>query len=217
MKSVRILIADDHAVVRRGLRALLETQRGWTVCGEARNGSEAVQKAEQHQPDIVILDIGMPELNGVVATVRIREVAPRTRVLVLTMHSSEELIQSCLRAGAQGYVLKSDAEQELVLAVEALILHRTFFTQAASNVVLDSLREKQNGGSEEALVGRLTWREREIMQLLAEGRTNKEVGVTLGIGTRTVESHRQNLMSKLHLRTASDLVRYAIRKKLIEP
>lgn len=217
MKSVSILIADDHAVVRRGLRALLETQSGWTICGEASDGNEVVQKAGQHQPDVVILDIGMPDLNGLVATVRIREVAPQARVLVLTMHSSEELIQSCLMAGAQGYVLKSDAERDLISAVEALAQHKTFFTQAATNVVLENLRDKQNGAGGEPLVELLTRREQEIVQLLAEGRSNKEVGASLGIGTRTVESHRASIMRKLHLRTFSDLMRYAIRKKMVEP
>jgi DNA-binding NarL/FixJ family response regulator len=217
MKSVSILIVDDHAVVRRGLRALLETQRGWTICGEACDGGEAVQKAEELQPDVVILDIAMPQLNGVVATVRILEVAPRARVLALTMHSSEELIQSCLKAGAQGYVLKSDAERDLIRAVDALIRHKTFFTQAATNVILDSLRDKPNGAGDGALAERLTYREQEIMQLLAQGKTNKEVGASLGIGIRTVESHRGNIMSKLRLHTTSDLVRYAIRKKLVEP
>jgi DNA-binding NarL/FixJ family response regulator len=214
MKSVSILIADDHAVVRRGLRALLETQPGWTICGEASDGIEAVQKAGKHQPDVVILDIAMPELNGRLATVRIREVAPQARVLVLTLHSSEELIQSCLRAGAQGYVLKSDAERDLISAVDALVQHKTFFTQAATNVVLENLRDKQNGTGE---IERLTSREQEIVQLLALGKSNKEVAGSLGIGTRTVESHRANIMSKLHLRTLSDLVRYAIREKMVEP
>lgn len=217
MSSINILIVDDHAVVRRGLRALLETHRGWKVCGEACDGNEAVRKAEENQPDVVILDVSMPEMNGVMATVRIREVAPHAKVLVLTMHSSEELIQSCLRAGAQGYVLKSDAERDLISAVESLSRNRTFFSQAATNVVLENLREKQNGTGEEALIDNLTSREQEIMQLLVQGRTNKEVGALLGIGARTVESHRWNIMNKLHLSTFSDLVRYAIRKKMVEP
>lgn len=217
MKSVSILIADDHAIVRHGLRVLLETQPGWTICGEAQNGYEAIRKAEHLQPDIVILDISMPELNGVVATNRIREVAPRARILVLTMHSSEELIQSCLHAGAQGYVLKSDAERDLISAVNALAQNKTFFTEVATNVVLENLRLQKNGTGEETTLERLTYREREIMQLLAEGRTNKEVGAKLGIGIRTVESHRERIMNKLHLETIGDLVRYAIRNKFVEP
>ena len=213
---VAILIVDDHTVVRRGLRALLETQPGWTICGEASNGNEAVEKAAQQQTDVVILDIGMPEMNGVVATVRIREVAPQARVLVLTMHNGEELIHSCLEAGAQGYVLKSDAERDLISAVQALVQHKTYFTQSATNVVLESLRDRQREPTEETSGERLTSREQEVVQLLAEGRSNKEVAATLGIGTRTVESHRANIMSKLHLGTFSDLMRYAIRKKIVE-
>ena len=217
MKPFAILIADDHTVVRRGLRALLETQPGWTICGEASNGSEAVEKAEKQQPDVVILDIGMPGMNGVLATIRIREVAPQARVLVLTMHNSEELIQSCLEAGAQGYVLKSDAERDLISAVDALIQHKTYFSQSATNVVLETFRDKQREASEETSADRLTSREQEIVQLLAEGRSNKEVAASLGIATRTVESHRANIMSKLHLGTFSELMRYAIRKKMVEP
>ncbi|HEX7959178.1 MAG TPA: response regulator transcription factor [Terriglobales bacterium] len=216
MNPVAILIVDDHTVVRRGLRALLETQPGWTICGEASNGNEGVEKAAQQQPDVVILDIGMPEMNGVVATVRIREVAPHARVLVLTMHNGAELIQSCLEAGAQGYVLKSDAERDLISAVQAVVQHKTYFTESATNVVLESLRDKQGEATQETSGERLTSREQEVVQLLAEGRSNKEVAATLGIGTRTVESHRAKIMSKLHLGTFSDLMRYAIRKRIVE-
>src|SRR5262249_53436926 len=162
--------------------------------GEASNGSEAVEKAEKQQPDVVILDIGMPGMNGVLATIRIREVAPQARVLVLTMHNSEELIQSCLEAGAQGYVLKSDAERDLISPVDALIQHKTYFSQSATNVVLETFRDKQREASEETSADRLTSREQEIVQLLAEGRSNKEVAASLGIATRTVESHRANIM-----------------------
>ena len=216
MKPVSILIADDHAVVRRGLRALLETRPTWSVCGEALNGSQAVEQAAHLQPDVVILDISMPELNGVAATARMREVAPKSRVLVLTMHNSEELIQSCLRAGAQGYLLKSDAERDLISAVDALIAGKTFFTQAATGLVLDSLRGRQNG-SNDLTFNRLTNREKEIAQLLVEGWSNKEIGDKLGIGSRTVESHRATVMKKLQLQNFSELVRYAVRTKMIEP
>jgi len=216
MKPVSILIADDHAVVRRGLRALLETLPSWSVSGEALNGSQAVEKAAHLQPDVVILDISMPELNGVAAIARIHEVAPKSRVLVLTMHSSEELIQSCLRAGAQGYLLKSDAERDLISAVEALVKGKTFFTQAATGLVLESLRGRQNE-TDDLAFNRLTNREKEIAQLLVEGWSNKEVGDKLGIGSRTVESHRARIMRKLQLHSFGDLVRYAIRIKMIEP
>ena len=217
MKPVSILLVDDHAVVRRGLRALLETLPTWRVCGEALNGSEAVEKAAHLQPDVVILDISMPGLNGVAAAARIHEVAPKSRVLVLTMHSSEELIQSCLRAGAEGYLLKSDAEQDLISAVEALIRGKTFFTQAATGVVLGSLRGQQDRSNDDLTYKHLTNREKEVAQLLVEGRSNKEVGDKLGIGSRTVESHRARIMKKLQLQSFGDLVRYAIRTKMIEP
>jgi len=217
MKPVSILIADDHAVVRRGLRALIETLPQWNVSGEAVDGSEAVEKAAHLQPDIVVLDISMPGLNGVAAAARIRDVAPKSRVLVLTMHSSEELIQSCLRAGAQGYLLKSDAERDLIAAVEALIKGKTFFTTAATGVVLGSLRGQQYESQDDLTYNRLTNREREVAQLLVEGRSNKEVADQLGIGSRTVESHRARIMQKLELHSFGDLVRYAIRIKMIEP
>jgi len=217
MKSVSILIADDHAVVRRGLRALLGTQSGWSVCAEASDGRMAVEMAGEHQPDIVILDIGMPELNGLDAMVRIRHIAPQTRILVLTMHGSEEWIQSCLGAGAHGYVLKSDAERDLVSAVEALANNEPFFTPGATNVVVEDARENSNVADEGLFVDRLTCREHEVAQLLAAGKSNKEVGASLGISTRTVESHRAAIMSKLQLHSVSDLVRYAIRRRMIEP
>jgi DNA-binding NarL/FixJ family response regulator len=216
MKSVSILIADDHAVVRRGLRALLGTQKDWSICAEASDGKMAVEKAGEHQPDIVILDIGMPELNGLDAMVKIRDIAPKTRILVLTMHDSEEWIQSCLRAGAQGYVLKSDAERDLVSSVEALANNETFFTPR-TNVVVEDAHENSIVGGEGLFVERLTCREHEIAQLLAGGKSNKEVGARLRISTRTVESHRAAIMSKLQLHSVSDLVRYAIRRRMIEP
>jgi DNA-binding NarL/FixJ family response regulator len=215
MKSVSILIADDHAVVRRGLRALLGTQKDWSICAEASDGKMAVEKAGEHQPDIVILDIGMPELNGLEAMVKIRDIAPKSRILVLTMHGSEEWIQSCLSTGAQGYVLKSDAERDLVSAVEALANNETFFTPR-TNVVVEDAHENSNVG-EGLFVECLTCREHEIAQLLAGGKSNKEVGARLRISTRTVESHRAAIMSKLQLHSVSDLVRYAIRRRMIEP
>jgi len=177
----------------------------------------AVEMAGEHQPDIVILDIGMPELNGLDAMVRIRHIAPQTRILVLTMHGSEEWIQSCLGAGAHGYVLKSDAERDLVSAVEALANNEPFFTPGATNVVVEDARENSNVADKGLFVDRLTCREHEVAQLLAAGKSNKEVGASLGISTRTVESHRAAIMSKLQLHSVSDLVRYAIRRRMIEP
>lgn len=215
-KAVSILIADDHVVVRRGLRALLETQPGWRVCAEADNGLEAVRKAEQLRPDLVILDISMPDLNGISATARIRKAIPNSRILVLSMHCTEELVDATVKAGAQGYMLKSDAERDLVAAVDALAHHKTFFTHAATQILLDGFRNPQRRMRGE-LDGRLTHRERQIVQSLAEGRSNKEVAARLSISVRTVENHRAKIMEKLHLRSFSNLVRYAIRNKIVEP
>jgi DNA-binding NarL/FixJ family response regulator len=213
MKLLSILIADDHAVVRRGLRSLLETQPGWRVCGEARNGREAVQKAEQLKPDLAILDISMPELNGLEAVARILKAVPNIHVLILTMHSSEELMEAALKAGAQGYVLKSEAERDLLAAVYALARGNTFFGEATSEFLLDGFRDKPGWIASEAC---LTHREREILQLLGEGGTNKEVAAKLSISPRTVENHRASIMQKLHLRSLSDLVRFAVRNRIVE-
>jgi DNA-binding NarL/FixJ family response regulator len=218
MKPLSILIADDHALVRRGLRALLETQPGWWVCAEARDGNEAVGEAQRLRPELAILDIGMPELNGVQATARIRKAVPDTRVLILTMHNDGDLVEATVKAGAHGYLLKSDAEQDLIAAVDAVMQNRTFFAQTASAVAPHALRseQKQRGATPARQSDPLTDREQEIMQLLAEGRSNKEVATKLGISARTVENHRANIMKKLRCRSMADLVRYAIRRKIVE-
>lgn len=216
MQTVSILIADDHAVVRRGLRALLETQHGWRVTVEVSNGREAAEKAEKSQPDLAILDISMPDLNGLDAAALISKTSPRTKILILTMHSDEELIRKTLKAGARGYLLKSDAERDLINAVEALLHGKTFFTAAASDVLLAGMRDS---GTKKAPVeegARLSVREREIVQLLAEGRSNKEVAAVLNVSTRTVESHRAKIMRKLKLYSFGDLVRYAVRNKIVQ-
>lgn len=214
MKTVRILVADDHEVVRQGLRRLLEARPGWEICGEAGTGREAVEKAKQLKPDVVVLDYSMPGLNGAEATRQIIERVPRTEVLILTMHGSEELIRGALEAGARGYVLKSDASRDLISAVHALVEHKAFLSSGASGPVLDGyLRGAQATTSQQVL----TPREREIIQLVAEGRSNKEIAVTLKISTKTVEAHRANMMHKLGLTSVSELVRFAIRNQIIEP
>lgn len=215
MKSSSILVADDHVVVRRGLRAMLESQSKWKVIAEATTGIEAVEKAVRLHPDITIMDISMPELNGLDATVAILKAIPNARVLILTMHNSEEFIQKTLKSGARGYVLKSDAERDLVTAVGAVLDNRTFFTPAVSETVLDCLRRSDRPSNSQNNHG-LTSRERQILQLLAEGRSNKEVAGALGISVRTVENHRAKIMRKLQLRTLSDLVRHAVRNKIVE-
>ncbi len=218
MSLVRILVVDDHEVVRKGLRAVLEAQQGWEVCGEAVNGREGKIKAKELKPDIVTLDIGMPELNGLEATRQILKAAPKTEVLVLTIHESEELIRSALEAGARGYVLKSDIARDLVSAVETLLQHRPFLSSRASAMVLhDSLQKGSRHDAEGASRYPLTPREREIVQLLAEGKSNKEVAAILGITPKTAETHRANIMHKLGLHSLAELVRYAIRNKIVQP
>lgn len=213
---LRILIVDDHAVVRRGIRALLETQPGWEVCGEATTGRDAVEDAKRLQPDIVIMDLSLPQLNGLDATVQILKELPRTEILVLTMHHSEELARNVLQAGARGYVLKSDAGDSLIGAVEALRQHKPFLTSTVTDIVLDDYLGRSDAPDEPRQIA-VTAREREIIQLVAEGKSNKEAASALGISVKTIEAHRANLMRKLHLRSVSDLVRYAIRNQIVEP
>jgi DNA-binding NarL/FixJ family response regulator len=214
--AVRILVADDHEVVRKGLRSLLEGEPGLEVVGEASNGREAVERALAAKPDVVVLDIGMPELNGLEATRRIVKAMSRTEVLILTVYESEEVIREVLRAGARGYVLKSDAGRLLLSAIESVAAHKPFFTSRVSELVLAGFLsgDVRNEAGEDSGTP-LTPREREVLQLLAEGRTNKEVAARLGIGLKTVETHRMNLMAKLGLHSVVDLVRYAIRNGIV--
>jgi DNA-binding NarL/FixJ family response regulator len=215
MKKLRLLIADDHGMVRRGLRAAIEARPDWEICGEAENGRQAVELAKQLRPDLVVLDLTMPELNGLDAARKIRDALPGAPVLIQTMHDSEALAQEVLAAGARGYLLKNDAPEMLSQAIEALAAGRTFFTPKVSELVMSGLAKP--GSSSDTPRSRLTPRERELVQLLAEGKSNKEAADALGISLNTVETHRKNVMSKLRLRSASDLVRYAIRNKLVEP
>jgi DNA-binding NarL/FixJ family response regulator len=214
--SLRILIVDDHAVVRRGVRSLLESRPGWKISGEATTGREAVDMARRLQPDVVVMDLSLPELNGLDATRQILKESPRSEILVLTMHHSEELARSVLQAGARGYVLKSDADHSLIAAIESLSQHKPFLTSAITEFVLDEYTRRADMRDDGAGQSALTPREREIIQLLAEGRSNKEAASTLGISVKTIESHRANIMRKLNLRSVSELVRYAIRNKIIE-
>ncbi len=213
MKSARIVIADDHELVRKGLVAVLAEVSGWSVVAEAPNGRGAVEQVSAHKPDIAILDLTMPELNGLDATRQILAAEPRTRVLILTAHESEQLIREVLGAGAQGYVLKSDAGRVLVSAVDALLEGRTFFTSKVAQLVLEGFLRHPDGTSS---VPTLSAREREIVQLLAEGRSNKEVARRLEISVKTAETHRSNIMRKMHFESLSDLVRYAVRNKIID-
>lgn len=217
MRPVHILLADDHEVVRKGLRALLETQPGWKVIAEATDGREAVEKAQSMHPDVAIVDIGMPSLNGLEATRQIVKKAPRTRVLVLTMHDTNPLIQQVVKAGARGYVLKSDVASDLVAAVEALVRDQTFFTSKVSQIILDRYVGKSDVPENVADPDSpLTPREREVVQLLAEGKSSKEVAAVLGISVKTAETHRINLMRKLDCHSVAEVVRYAVRNLIAE-
>jgi len=213
--ELRILVVDDHEVVRRGLRAVLEGHPGWLVVGEAAGGREAVEKAATLKPHVIILDMSMPGLNGLEATRGILKALPEAQVLVLTQHDSEQLVRSFLQAGAQGYLVKSDAARELVPAVESLQQGRPFFTAKVARMVLDGYIRGLDSGDGQRSV--LTPSERQIVQLLAEGNTNKEIAGQLNIAVKTVETHRAHIMRKLGIHSVSELVRYAVRNNLLSP
>jgi DNA-binding NarL/FixJ family response regulator len=217
MATQRLLLADDHEIVRKGLRSILQAQRDCEVVGEAVDGRQAVTLTKELSPDIVILDISMPLLNGLEATRQILKIRPRTKVLVLTMHESDPLIHDVLDAGARGYVLKTDAGRDLLTAVESLGRNKTFFTSRVAQMVLDGfLKVDSHPNETDRGAMRLTPRQREIVQLLAEGKTSKEVAVILDLSVKTAETHRANLMRKLDCHSVSEVVRYAIRNKIIE-
>ena len=215
MSEVRILLAHDHEIVRRGLRSLIEGQSGWEVVAEAADGREAVEAARKLEPDVIVLDIGMPELNGLEATRQIRATVQHAEILILTMHESEQLIRDVLAAGARGYLLKTDAGRDLVSAIETVRRRKPFFTSKVAEMVLDGYLRLGDAGA--GVSGVLTPREREVLQLLAEGKNTKEVAVALNITNKTAETHRANIMRKLNLHSVGDLVRYAIRNRIIEP
>jgi DNA-binding NarL/FixJ family response regulator len=217
MKNLRILIADDHDVVRRGIKSLIESRPEWQVCDEAHSGREAVAKSEERKPDIVVLDISMPELNGLEAARRIRKVSPNSEILILSMHYSDQLIKEILDAGVRGFVVKSDSDRDLIIALETLANHKPFFTSMATEVMLTNFqRPGALPAPGEMRASRLTSREREIVQLLSEGKSSKEVASSLGISVKTAETHRANIMRKLEIHSVSELVRYAVRNQIIE-
>lgn len=215
MSSVRILVADDHDLLRRGLRNALEAEPGWEVCGEAHNGIEAVTKAEELKPDVAILDIAMPEMNGLEAAKRIKKASAKTEILALSMHYSDQLIRDVLDAGVRGYVIKTDSDRDLIGAVRALANHKPFFTPHATELMLGTVRSTAPFGEPDSVKERLTTRERQIVQLLSEGKTSREVATALGISAKTAETHRANVMRKLKVHTVTDLVRYALRNKIV--
>lgn len=219
MKSVRILIADDHEIVRHGVRNLINHEDDLEVVWEAHDGREAVRLASKNHPDVAILDLVMPDLNGMEATRQIRKASPDTKILVFTMHETERLVQEVFQAGAHAYVLKSEAGRLLIQAIRTVLRGEHFFSSKINEVIFEGFLRKQGTPSEPAPDDaiRPTAREREIIQMLAEGKSSKEVATVLGISTKTVETHRAAIMRKLDLHSVSDLVRYAIRQHIIEP
>jgi DNA-binding NarL/FixJ family response regulator len=214
LSGLRILIADDHEVARKGIRSLLESHAGWEVCGEARDGREAVECASKLKPDVLLLDIGMPNLNGLDATRQILAIMPEARILILTVHDSEQVVREVLAAGARGFLLKSDTGRDLLAAVEALQLHRTFFTSKVAQMMLDGYLRPHNE-SETFHQCVLTPREREVIQLVAEGKSTKEIATALSLSVKTAETHRTNLMRKLDLHSIADLTLYAVRNGIV--
>jgi DNA-binding NarL/FixJ family response regulator len=214
METIRVLIADDHEVVRVGIRGLLE-ESDFTVCGEVSNGREAVEAAAALEPDIIIMDLAMPELNGLEAARQIRQAHPRIEILILSMHQSEKIVRDVLSAGARGYVLKADAGRDLLAALEALAQKRPFFSCNVVELLLQGyLSGSPVRGPVRASI--LSPREREIIQLLAEGKSNKEVATCLNISVKTAETHRAHIIAKLDFHSVADLVHYALRNAIIE-
>ena len=214
-KPIRILIADDHGIVRTGLRLQLERKEGFQVVGEAADGREAVRMAEELVPDVVIMDIAMPNLNGIQAASQIVKSLPKTEIIILSMHSDETYITRTLAAGARGYLLKENAEVDLYRAVEVVAQGKPFFSPAIANTLLeDYMCQMQQRGLQDSY-DLLTDREKEILQLLAEGKSNKDVAVLLNLSTNTVETHRTRMMQKLDLHSAAEIVLYAVRKRII--
>jgi len=214
---IRILVADDHAIMRRGLRGLLETHADWHVCGEAGNGREAVEMTIRLAPEVVVLDLTMPELHGLEAAKAIRAAVPATEILIFTMHESEELIRAALASGVRAVVAKSDVEGHLLAAVEALLRHDVYFSSRVSETLRDALLRAPTEEVSSAAPATLTEREREVTRLLAAGRSNKDVATALAISVRTVETHRASIMRKLEIKSIVDLVHYAVRHNLVRP
>lgn len=216
MSPVRILVVDDFPVIRRGVRAIVEGHHAWQVCGETDNGIEAVQLARRLRPDIVVLDALLPRLSGVEAARRIIAERAHTEVLVFTAHAGEELIRDALEAGARGYLLKTESGDRLVKAIEHLRQHRLFLAPAISEFVLEGYLKGAEGAAR-SLRPKLTPREREVLQLVAEGKASKEAAAAMRVSVKTIDAHRASVMRKLRLRSISELVRYAIRNHLIRP
>jgi two-component system response regulator NreC len=211
MKRIRILLVDDHAVVRQGFKMILTAQSDMEIVGEAGNGREAVEQAEQLKPDIVIMDVAMPELNGIEATRRLAASTPHARVIALSMHKDSVYVREILRAGARGYLLKDSGAGDLVSAIRAVASGESYLSPAVSNAVLDDYRKHVTNP-----IDLLSSREREVLQMLAEGKTNKEIAVVLNLSVYTVDAHRGRIMEKLNVHSINELVRFAVRNGLID-
>jgi DNA-binding NarL/FixJ family response regulator len=212
-RSCRILIADDYDAVRAGVRSILENREGWQIVGETANGRDALRLARETQPDIAVVDYSLPLMDGLELTRAIKHELPRTQILIYTMHDRESIVTDVLRAGARGYVLKSDPASHLTDAVEALARGKPYFSPTISETVLDHFIEQNHSRKSDTT---LTSREREVVQLIAEGMINKQVAYTLDISTKTVDSHRAKVMEKLKLNTAAQLVLYAVRNNIVQ-
>ena len=215
MSKIKILLVEDHTIVRQGLRSLLEQNSGMEVIGEAENGKEAVHKAENLKPDIVLMDVSMPLLNGIEATRQIKKHWPEIKVLILTMHTTEEYIFQILRAGASGYIVKKAAHQELITAIHAVNKGNKFLSPSISKKVIEEYILKAGKMIEQDSFERLTAREREVLQLISEGKSNRDIAERLFLSVKTVESHKANVMEKLDIHTKTDLIKYALRKGII--
>ena len=216
MGQIRILLADDHTIIRSGLRLLLEQQPDFKVVAEAENGRQAVELVSQHHPEVVVVDIGMPQLNGIEATQQILSLDPRTHVVILSMHSDEGYVLRALKAGAQAYILKNSADADLIRAIRTVSEGKSFFSPVISKMLLEDYIRQIRDKHVEDSYDLLTPREREILQLLAEGKTNKEVANILKLSLYTVETHRGNILEKLHLHGVPELILYAVRKGIIQ-
>jgi DNA-binding NarL/FixJ family response regulator len=212
MKNLHILLVDDHEIVREGLRAMIEREPGWEICGDASTGREAVAMAGNLKPDIVIMDIGMPELNGLEAARQIKKLLPEVEILIFTANETEEIVRQVFQAGARGYLLKSEANKHLLPALDMLAKHRTYFSSSVSEMIFSGYLQGRMGVEDATL----TPRERETVQLIAEGKSNKEIAALFGISVKTVETHRATIMRKLRLDSVAALVKYAIRNGIVQ-
>jgi DNA-binding NarL/FixJ family response regulator len=215
MNAFRILVADDHPVFRFGVCSLLGSHEGWEICGQVADGRDAVEKCQQLRPDLLILDICMPKLNGMDAAQQILKNNPAQKILVLTDVRSEQVVRDCLDAGVRGWVFKVDGTDDLIAAVEALQRNRSSFSSRVSDLIMDCYLKRQRGGPDAAQAPRLSPREREVVQLVAEGKTSKEVAVILNLAVKTVDTHRSNLLVKLRLHSIAELVLYAVRNEIV--